>query len=254
MGTVEVNVSCYECAAMDSNHVGSRGPVPLLQRREIGMWSVWSWSKTPAYKPHELVWLKIPCASERLRLVQVISMPIPHDAGPETITVRMVPGEPTTMEEVKVSELRRLSFWHVRKFRWLHVAKVCGVVPFGGGMLCLEKAYLYDHNIGERDIDRMVYPRTLPARIYKVSDNKDPQWQTELWRSSQGCSLEPVFSRDLTTQKVFLSEPPAVAKQVVESLPDDALIVVTLGDDSGIVAGLVDDCEGKDEEGSSDQE
>ena len=218
------------------------------------MRSVWSWSKKPAYKPYDLVWLKIPCASGRLRLVQVMSMPMPHDDGPETINVRMVPGEPATMEEVKVSELRPLSFWHVRKFRWLHVAKVCGVVPFGGGMLCLEKAYLYDHNIGERDIDRMAYPRTLPARIYKVSDKKDPQWQTELWRSSQGCSLEPVFSRDLRTQEVFLSEPPAVAKEVVENLPDDASIVATLGDDSGIAAALVDDRKGKEEDGSRDQE
>ena len=106
------------------------------------------------FKPKDLATIKL-SSSSRCRLVEVISNPIPAKRfiKPETIMVRMVPGEETTMVEVAVSDLEVPKLSCVQ--RYCHIAEVdCKGFPLNEAMLPYDNAALYDHQALEWDCGR----------------------------------------------------------------------------------------------------
>jgi hypothetical protein len=139
-----------------------------------------------SFKPYQLAYLEV-ATSTRQRVVEIISYPIPGPKG-ETVMVRMVPGEPTTMEEVPITKLAPAP-----QMRWVHVAVVNSVLNFPEDMLRYDGAALFDHTLNESD------PNQGEVLIYRVSETKAARWHDARWHSFQ-CTINNVLVRDLKNQ------------------------------------------------------
>ncbi len=157
-------------------------------------------------KPYQLVSVQLP-TSKRRRVVQTISCPIPNDDNrPDTIKVRMVPGDPTTMTELPVADLKTCE----RKGRWVHVAKVkAGVGGIPEDMLRYDGASYYNQQLPETDAEGQE-PRGDPfsdevlgnrpgegwTLVYAVTSSKTPPWTVDRWNSFC-CALRHLKTQDL---------------------------------------------------------
>lgn len=140
-----------------------------------------------SFKPYQLAHLEVEVSTRR-RLVEVISRPTPDN----TIMVRMVPGEPTTMLEVKLGELHSRA-----QNRYLHIARVTTGFVFPEDMLRYDNAALYDHTLPEDGGDDRGLP--VPPEgllVYTDSANRKNPWTLDRWNSFS-CTVTPVLIRDL---------------------------------------------------------
>jgi hypothetical protein len=145
------------------------------------------------FKPHDLARLSHN-KSKRQRIVEVISKPFPgegEEEGTTHIMVRMVPGEPTTMQEVALVMLNPAV-----RAKYLHVARVNSTFSFPEDMLRYDAAALFDHEIDEDHVPR---EKRHDVLVYIVSDRKTPRWTTARWNSFS-CSIKPVLTRKLGEQ------------------------------------------------------
>lgn len=136
------------------------------------------------FKPYDLASLKIK-TSNRRRVVEIISRPWHEESGKERIKVRMVPNQPTTLDEVSVDEL--LPF---QKKKYIQFAKViCSIGPFPEDMLRYDSAMIYDHTIDENK--ELGWPKNCEVLIYRLVDRKSQQWTIDRWKSFC-CDIEPI--------------------------------------------------------------
>jgi hypothetical protein len=119
-------------------------------------WQIWLWNKRP---------------------VQVVSHPTPH----RMIIVRMIPGDPTTLREVKCNELEIPPIeeadlierpWKMR----VQYAKVSGTGHFPTDMLRKERAFPVDFNLDLQDTkDELM--------IFRLTKNPREPWNNSRWQS-----------------------------------------------------------------------
>lgn len=149
------------------------------------------------FKPKDLATILLTSSSRR-RLVEIISNPIParRFVKPETIMVRMVPGEQTTIAEVAVSDLEVPKLNCIQ--RYCHIAEVDRKgFPLNVDMLRYDNAALYNYQEAEDG-----FLGTEPILIYRVSDSKRSLWTISRWNSSLH-TIRPVLVRDLQTEKIL---------------------------------------------------
>lgn len=160
------------------------------------------------FKPHDLALMQVE-TSKRKRCVEVLSHPIPNEprcsevigemTATWTIMVRMVPGDATTLREVRLDLLESLGC----KSRWVHVARVAGLGGFPEDMLRYDGAALCDpdqHEAPEDDTGRLTYRPVEPVLIYRVAQAKSWKWTTARW-ASFGWDIEPVGVYDLRSSE-----------------------------------------------------
>lgn len=147
------------------------------------------------FKPYDLALMQVQ-VSARLRPVEIISRPIPAELSkPETIMVRMVPGDPTTMVEVSTNLLRKAP----RKRRYCHVAEVTTNFPFPEDMLRYDDAALCDWRQQEEledSVGRPMFRPDAPVLVYRLDERKTPDWTTARWQSFQ-CVIRHKLTLDL---------------------------------------------------------
>jgi hypothetical protein len=114
---------------------------------------------------------------------EVMSLPIPDG----TIMVRLVPGHPGTLQELKISQLTALK--NQTKRRWIHYAEVSGKGSFPVGMLSRDHASAVNFNLETLKIYD-VLPKLLVA---KVTETKLPNWNIERWESF-GWTCKPIHT------------------------------------------------------------
>ena len=131
-----------------------------------------------AFEPYQLVLLEIR-TSTRKRPVQVISRLIPDHPEGDTIMVRMVPGDPTTIREVPIAKLEHYTIRN--KKRWVHIAEVQGSFSFPEDMLRYDGAALCDPD--QDEVPEGGWRTAGGVLIYAVSDRKQPSWTDARWRS-----------------------------------------------------------------------
>jgi hypothetical protein len=137
--------------------------------------------------------------SLRPRIVEVVSYPTPN----ETIMVRMVPGEPTTVKKVYVAELTPCK----RKYRYVYLARVIGFT-FPEDMVFYDNAALYDHRLPECGEENPILGYADGLRVpdeglivYKLSSAKRVKpWTYGRWQS-YSCWIEEVKVTDLRKQE-----------------------------------------------------
>lgn len=186
--------------------------------------------KAKAFKPYDLATIQLPTSSRR-RVVEVISHPIPAErfAKPETIMVRMMPGEPTTLAEVQVGELQPSAgtMYGAGKERYVHVAEVRCAFAFPEDMLRYDAAALYRHDLHEDGeyrygrfdpprpsgliiseetdcglaIEGMPYTRRPRVLVYRTSSSRKSPWTVARWHSFSA-SITPLIIRDLRSGEV----------------------------------------------------
>lgn len=125
------------------------------------------------------------------RLVQTISRPIPGD----TIKVRMVPGDPTTMRELPIAELEVSSSFSGKKSLKVHIANVRGVGCFPVDMLRYDWAALVDPDIQVHNSEGDIILRGKePIQVYRLScRGHDSGWTVDRWWSFLW-SVKPIHS------------------------------------------------------------
>ena len=131
------------------------------------------------WKPYMIV-LMPTAASARKRMVELISYPTPEG----TIMARMIPGDPTTMIEIKVEGLKKMD--NGRKYKYVHIAEVSGNGAFPEDMLRYDGAALCDHAQQEEptdDFGRYTYRPKEPVLIYHLSTTQKPLWTPARWAS-----------------------------------------------------------------------
>lgn len=146
------------------------------------------------FKPYDLADLAVNVSS-RPRTVEVISRPIPSGSSDpsavDTIKVRMVPGEPTTMVEVFLDRLAARP-----KQRWLHVAEVECRFTFPEDMLRYDSAFLFDSELWESGQDGEGL-RGGPWLVYRLNNSKrSAGWSLARW-ASFGATVTHKLTRDL---------------------------------------------------------
>jgi hypothetical protein len=179
--------------------------------------------KPKTFKPNDLATIQLPTSSRR-RVVEVISHPIPAErfAKPETIKVRMVPGEPTTLVEVWVEKLAPVQIQSA--YRYVHVAEVRCAFTFPEDMLRYDGAALYRHDLhedgepspkfGDRrglriseetdlDLGLPGLPYVLQPRVlvYRLSSTRKSPWTVARWHSFSA-SITPLIVRDLRSGEI----------------------------------------------------
>lgn len=161
--------------------------------------------KTKPWKPNDLALMEV-TTSTRKRYVEVVSYPFPAGANTgqpsqgqiiDSIMIRMVPGDPTTLREVPIALLHR----PLDKNRYVHVARVHpGIGPFPEDMLRYDCAALYGPDQPEEptdDFGRHTWRPAEPVLIYRAATGKRPQWTPARWASF--CwRIEHVATFDLT--------------------------------------------------------
>jgi hypothetical protein len=141
----------------------------------------------PNFKPYDLATIQLP-TSERRRTVEVLSYPTPDD----TIMVRMVPGDPTTLREVKVDDLEPRA-----RQRYCRIARVRCRFDFPEDMLRYDDAALCDPDQSED------FRTDAPVLIYRLTDYKRGTCWTEGRWASFSASIEQVATCDLRAQNGF---------------------------------------------------
>lgn len=153
---------------------------------------------TVKFRPYDQAHLVVsPHISTRPRLVEVISMPFPaKDRADDTILTdrvmaRMVPGEPTTMREVRVANLHTCG-----QKRYLHVARVRMTtgLPFPTDMLRHDNGWLYHSHMPEDEVTAPVEDGGV--LVYTTSSSTHWPWTTERWTSFETL-INEVLVRDL---------------------------------------------------------
>jgi hypothetical protein len=140
---------------------------------------------TSTLKPYQLGQITTP-QSVRKRVIEILSYPTP-----ETIMVRMVPGDATTLVEVATS-----SVLPYQRKRWCHIGHV--LADGGLGLMFPEDMLRYDHAAlcDWTQPEEGYYPRADAVLIYTVRDLKKSPWTDGRWLSFS-YSVEPVHVWDL---------------------------------------------------------
>lgn len=142
--------------------------------------------------PYQLATILNTDISKRRRVVQIISKPTPDN----TIMVRMVPGEPTTMIQLPIEGIE-----HVNEkkpltlaFPYLHVAEVdCSGMVFPEDMLRYDNAALFDHTMIEQSGQR----QTEKVHVYCFARNRTTlPWTVKRWESF-GAFIKPLYIKNL---------------------------------------------------------
>ncbi len=142
--------------------------------------------------------------STRERIVEIVSYPYPmglDSQGLPTfdngIKCRMVPGYPTTIEELDILNLRPM-VKSEKKYRYIHVAEIhvnLGIFP--EDMLRYDNAALFDHRQQEDDYRPEIGQSVL---VYKLTKSPTPDWTFKRW-SSFCCGAKPIETIDLKNQQ-----------------------------------------------------
>jgi hypothetical protein len=142
--------------------------------------------------PYQLATILNTDISKRRRVVQIISRPTPEN----TIMVRMVPGEPTTMIQLPIEGIEHVNEKKPLSFPepYLHVAEVdCNRMVFAEDMLRYDNAFLFDHTLNEESEDRP----DKPVHVYRLFRARTiSPWTIKRWNSF-GMSIKPLYIKNL---------------------------------------------------------
>lgn len=143
-------------------------------------YEIYRWTKDPQARSPELG-----------RVIQTISRPYKQEAhGLEKfgdwIKVRMVPGDPTTLHELPIDQLKGPA-WGQDKKMFLHWATVFGFGYFPIDMLRYDRCQVEDWKLG---LDRR-FTVEERFRVVQISGDKKPQWHPDRWMSFQW-ALQPI--------------------------------------------------------------
>lgn len=141
------------------------------------------------FHPWDLAVLQVP-TSTRLRVVEILSRETPS----KTVMVRMVPGDSATLREIQVSELlphKARRYVHTAEI-WFPNADGVSTFAFPEDMLRYDNAALYDWTADEKGRSAGI------VFIYSVSNQKDPQWTSDRWKTYD-VSIHHVITFDRMT-------------------------------------------------------
>lgn len=118
---------------------------------------------------------------------EVLSLPTPDN----TLMVRMVPGDETTLREVPIAQLAPV----INRPRYVHYATVRGGRRFPVDMLRYENAAPANFTIESNGVFDVAVPTVPDDRLIVAyaSDEAQPQWTSARWRSF-GWAIKHVHS------------------------------------------------------------
>lgn len=144
-------------------------------------------TKKIVWKPHMIAMLDRGPNTAR-RPVEIINRPYigevqvgdgsfpGEEPGVEVVGVRMVPGEPTTMETGRTLMLHE----PVLNYKYVHVARTQGVGVFPEDMLRYDCCHLFDH---KQLLPEDGWRPGEPVLLYQVTDRRIPTWTEARWAS-----------------------------------------------------------------------
>lgn len=159
--------------------------------------------KKLVWKPHDIAMLDRGSDLAR-RPVEIINRPYlgtvtigtagfpGEEPGVEVVGVRMVPGEPTTMETGRTVMLHK----PVLNYKYVHVARVHGLGVFPEDMLRHDCCYLFDHT---QLLPEDGWRPGEAVLVYQVTDRRMPTWTEACWISF-GWQLMRLTSRKVGEQ------------------------------------------------------